>query len=111
VPTLDRNGALGTIQPYLAQYDIYSRGRFGAWEYEIGNMDHSVMQGVELVNRWLLDEPETTWKDFSHAQPIVLNTNGHAGFRGLSGTGLIETSEHVFRNDRFVNDTGVRPNV
>jgi protoporphyrinogen oxidase len=67
VPTVDRNGALGTIQPYMMKHGIYSRGRFGAWEYEIGNMDHSVMQGVELVNHWLLDEPEVTWKDFSHA--------------------------------------------
>jgi len=65
VPTLDRNLALGTIQPYLMEHNIYSRGRFGAWEYEIGNMDHSVMQGVELVNYWLFDQPEVTWKDFS----------------------------------------------
>jgi protoporphyrinogen oxidase len=65
VPTVDRNMALGTIQPYLMKHDIYSRGRFGAWEYEIGNMDHSVMQGVELVNHWLEGEPEVTWKDFS----------------------------------------------
>lgn len=46
-------------------YNIYSRGRFGAWEYEIGNMDHSVMQGVELINHWLAGEPEVTWKDFA----------------------------------------------
>ena len=38
-----------------------SGGRFGAWRYEIGNMDHSVMQGVEAVNRLLLNEQETTW--------------------------------------------------
>jgi hypothetical protein len=63
VPTLDRNAALGTIQPYLAANGIASRGRFGAWKYEIGNMDHSVMQGVEVVNRWLRDEPEVTWTD------------------------------------------------
>jgi protoporphyrinogen oxidase len=65
VPTVDRNTALATIQPYLMANGIYSRGRFGAWEYEIGNMDHSVMQGVELVNHWLQGEDETTWKDFS----------------------------------------------
>ena len=38
--------------------EIHSRGRFGAWLYEIGNMDHSVMQGVECVNNLLLGEPE-----------------------------------------------------
>lgn len=65
VPTIDRNKALAIIQPYLMRNGIFSRGRFGAWEYEVGNMDHSVMQGVELVNYWLLGDPETTWKDFS----------------------------------------------
>ncbi len=69
VPTLDRNGALSAIQPYLMAHDIYSRGRFGAWEYEIGNMDHSVMQGVELINHWLLGEAETTWKSFAPVTP------------------------------------------
>ncbi|MDX1992033.1 MAG: NAD(P)-binding protein [bacterium] len=93
VPTLDRNLALGTLQPWLMQQGIYSRGRFGAWEYEIGNMDHSVMQGVELVNHWLLGEQETTWKDFSHvasgSQPIQLNAQSQIDFQAKSGHGLI----------------------
>lgn len=54
VPTLNRNKVLETIQLFLEQNDIYSRGRFGAWKYEIGNMDHCVMQGVEVVNEILL---------------------------------------------------------
>jgi UDP-galactopyranose mutase len=61
VPTLERDPALGTIQPWLRSQDIWSRGRFGAWLYEIGNMDHSGMQGVEFVNQVLLHEPETVW--------------------------------------------------
>lgn len=61
VPSLTRDAALDVIQPYLLSQDIYSRGRFGAWQYEIGNMDHSVMQGVEVVNKLLLGEPEKTW--------------------------------------------------
>jgi protoporphyrinogen oxidase len=60
-PTLERDDALAVAQPYLMSNDIYSRGRFGAWLYEIGNMDHSVMQGVEVVNCLLLGEPESTW--------------------------------------------------
>jgi protoporphyrinogen oxidase len=62
VPTLGRDAALGVIQPFLLRHNIYSRGRFGAWCYEISNMDHSVMQGVEVVNHVLLGEPERTWK-------------------------------------------------
>jgi protoporphyrinogen oxidase len=62
VPTLERDEALATIQPFLLEHDVYSRGRFGAWLYENGNMDHSVMQGVEVVNHLLQGEPEATWK-------------------------------------------------
>ncbi|HLG12627.1 MAG TPA: FAD-dependent oxidoreductase [Dehalococcoidia bacterium] len=60
-PTLERDAALCVLQPFLMSHDIYSRGRFGAWLYEIGNMDHSVMQGVEFVNQVLLGEQEQTW--------------------------------------------------
>ncbi len=62
IPSLKRDRALGVIQPYLMQHNIYSRGRFGAWLYEIGNMDHSVMQGVELVDYLLSGKPEATWQ-------------------------------------------------
>ncbi|HYU82150.1 MAG TPA: FAD-dependent oxidoreductase [Candidatus Polarisedimenticolia bacterium] len=65
VPTLGRDDALAAIQPFLMDHDVYSRGRFGAWLYEIGNMDHSVMQGVETVNHVLLGQKEETWKPAS----------------------------------------------
>jgi protoporphyrinogen oxidase len=61
VPTLRRDAALAAIQPWLMERSIYSRGRFGAWLYEIGNMDHSVMQGVEFVDHVLSAAPETVW--------------------------------------------------
>jgi len=54
IPSVERDGALAAIHPYLESHDIYSRGRFGAWRYEVGNMDHSVAQGVEWVDRILL---------------------------------------------------------
>ncbi|HWR58785.1 MAG TPA: FAD-dependent oxidoreductase [Thermodesulfovibrionales bacterium] len=60
VPTLHRDKALSVIQPYLESRDIYSRGRFGAWKYEVGNMDHSFMQGVEAVERILNGRKELT---------------------------------------------------
>jgi protoporphyrinogen oxidase len=61
IPSVTRDASLGTIQPWLRDNDIWSRGRFGAWLYEIGNMDHSAMQGVEFVNAVLHGEPETVW--------------------------------------------------
>jgi protoporphyrinogen oxidase len=51
IPSLERDRALATIHPWLESVGVFSRGRFGAWRYEVGNMDHSVAQGVEWVNR------------------------------------------------------------
>jgi len=61
VPCLKRDDALRTIQPRLEEKDIYSRGRFGGWKYEVSNMDHSVMQGVEWAERMITGAPETTY--------------------------------------------------
>lgn len=59
-PSLERDVALAAIQPVLEGMAIFSRGRFGAWKYEVSNQDHSLMQGVELVDRLLTGEPEVT---------------------------------------------------
>jgi hypothetical protein len=59
-PSVERDQILSQVIPYLEMNGIYSRGRFGMWKYEVSNTDHTLMQGVELVNRLLLDEPETT---------------------------------------------------
>jgi protoporphyrinogen oxidase len=63
IPTLERDQALAALQPALLEQKIYSRGRFGTWRYEIGNMDHSVMMGVEAVNRALRGEKESVFED------------------------------------------------
>lgn len=59
-PSLERNELLKRIEPALSLAGVASRGRFGAWRYEVSNQDHSFMQGVEWVNSVLLDVPETT---------------------------------------------------
>ncbi len=61
VPSTKRDAALGVIQPWLRSQEIWSRGRFGAWLYEIGNMDHSAMQGVEFVDHVVAGDAETVW--------------------------------------------------
>ena len=65
IPSLERDEALRTIHPWLESQDIYSRGRFGAWRYEVGNMDHSVAQGVEWVNRAVLGERDEELTDLA----------------------------------------------
>ena len=59
-PTVERDALLAQVIPFLERHDVYSRGRFGMWKYEVSNTDHSLMQGVELVNRLALGEPEQT---------------------------------------------------
>jgi protoporphyrinogen oxidase len=50
-PFLGRDGVLDRILPALEALRVFSRGRFGAWKYEVSNQDHSFMQGVELADR------------------------------------------------------------
>lgn len=59
-PTRIRNRLLFPLLTALEETGVYSRGRFGAWRYEVGNMDHSFMQGVEWVNRMLASGEEMT---------------------------------------------------
>jgi protoporphyrinogen oxidase len=62
VPTLDRDAALRTIQPWLMEHGILSRGRFGAWRYEIGNMDHAVKMGIDAARALAAGEGEELWR-------------------------------------------------
>jgi protoporphyrinogen oxidase len=62
VPFLGRDKILKEIQSYLTKKGIFSRGRFGGCKYEVGNMDHSVLQGMEAVDRILLGKKESVYK-------------------------------------------------
>jgi hypothetical protein len=52
----------------LEKHGILSRGRFGAWKYEISNQDHVMMQGVEAMDHILFGAEEMT---FYH--PSIIN--------------------------------------
>lgn len=62
VPTRERDAALAVVQPWLMEHDIYSRGRFGSWRYEIGNMDHAVKMGIDAARFLVEDRPEELWR-------------------------------------------------
>lgn len=51
VPFLGRDGVVDPVLRAFEGAGVYSRGRFGAWKYEVSNQDHSFMQGWECVNR------------------------------------------------------------
>ena len=62
IPFLGRDELCEPIFTALESKDIFSRGRFGAWKYEVSNQDHSLMQGVEVIDRLLLGHDETTFR-------------------------------------------------
>jgi len=65
-PSLDRDEILASLLPCLERLGIFSRGRFGAWKYEVSNQDHSFAQGYECVNRLVRgsnEEDEPTLND------------------------------------------------
>jgi len=67
-PFLGRDATLNEVDPLLRGHQVWSRGRFGGWKYEVSNQDHSLMQGVEAVDHILEGDPEVTY--FS---PSVVN--------------------------------------
>jgi protoporphyrinogen oxidase len=62
VPTVGRDDALSVIQPWLMDHHIFSRGRFGSWRYEIGNMDHAVKMGIDAAGRIVTGAAEQLWE-------------------------------------------------
>ncbi len=71
-PDLNRNGMLFPLLRHFEKQHIFSRGRFGSWRYEVGNMDHSLMQGVEFADHILKSKDEVTvWK------PNTVNNPGY----------------------------------
>lgn len=60
VPGLGRTEIIKDCHEKLQSYDIYSRGRFGHWHYEVSNQDHSFMQGHEWVDMIFNHKKEVT---------------------------------------------------
>jgi protoporphyrinogen oxidase len=59
-PFLGRDEEVHRLFDELKRYEIYSRGRFGAWKYEVSNQDHTFMQGHEWAEAILGGSPELT---------------------------------------------------
>lgn len=57
-PSVERDGVLAQALPFFKAHDVWSRGRFGSYKYEVGNQDHSLMLGVECVDNILFGVQE-----------------------------------------------------
>lgn len=58
-PTIGLEEYCTGVHKDLKKMDIYSRGRFGAYLYQVANQDHSVMQGVQVADNIAMGTPET----------------------------------------------------
>uniref|UniRef100_A0A0N5AJ30 Amino_oxidase domain-containing protein n=1 Tax=Syphacia muris TaxID=451379 RepID=A0A0N5AJ30_9BILA len=62
VPNVQRDSELTRAHMVLERNNIYSRGRFGGWKYEVSNQDHCFIQGKEIIDRIILNEPEKLYR-------------------------------------------------
>lgn len=75
-PFLRRDEVLHPMLGWLEERHIFSRGRFGAWKYEVSNQDHSFAQGRECVAR-VLDGGDESMEPTLHS-PSVVNARMNA---------------------------------
>lgn len=73
-PWLTRDSIIQPLDEKLMRHNVLSRGRFGAWKYEVSNQDHSMMQGVEGIDHILFGTEETTYR-----YPNVVNASRGRG--------------------------------
>lgn len=87
-PSLERDGVLRQLLPKLQELDIFSRGRFGSWKYEVGNQDHSFMLGVEAADHIVNGAVELTLN-----YPDFVNTRANNERRLVDGAQLFECTK------------------
>ena len=74
IPTIGRDEVVAPILDFFEKKGVFSRGRMGSWKYEVGNMDHSFMQGKECIDHIVLGMEEIT---LSH--PHIVNAPSKQG--------------------------------
>lgn len=97
-PTLEREGVLKQLLPKLQKKDIYSRGRFGSWRYEVGNQDHSFMLGVEAADNIV-----------NGATELTLNYPDFVNGRSNSERRLVEGAQFIGKKGIRSSDKPLRP--
>eukprot|EP00899_Mesostigma_viride_P028486 jgi/Mesvir1/8822/Mv02723-RA.1 len=77
-PSTGRDDVLKVALPWLRQKNVWSRGRFGSYKYEVGNQDHSLMLGVEAVDNIVHGSHEVT---FNHPNLVNRSKNTELIYR------------------------------
>ena len=99
---------LAKLDQALRADRIFSRGRFGAWKYEVSNQDHSFMQGVEAVDHVLTGADEHTYYGDSvghwEGDTLVIDTIGLTKKNTLDMLGM-PTSDQMHVVERIKRPT------
>jgi protoporphyrinogen oxidase len=61
-PFVGREQVLGEVQKWYEARNVFSRGRFGGWKFEVSDQDQSFSQGVEVVDRLLSGSAESIYQ-------------------------------------------------
>jgi protoporphyrinogen oxidase len=61
-PFFGRDQLCAPLFEEFESHNIYSRGRFGTWKYEVSNQDHSMMLGVVAIDKIIFGTEELTQK-------------------------------------------------
>ena len=94
-PSLEREGVLKELLPKLQARDIYSRGRFGSWRYEVGNQDHSFMLGVEAADNIVNGAAELTLN-----YPDFVNSRVNSERRLVDGAQFFKSRQGIRSDDK-----------
>ncbi|KAF2218202.1 hypothetical protein BDZ85DRAFT_117237 [Elsinoe ampelina] len=94
-PSLEREGVLKQLLPKLQAKDIWSRGRFGSWRYEVGNQDHSFMLGVEAADNIVNGAVELTINS-----PDYVNTRVNSERRLVDGAQYFKSMKGIRSDDK-----------
>ncbi|KAF2857949.1 FAD/NAD(P)-binding domain-containing protein [Piedraia hortae CBS 480.64] len=94
-PSLERDGVLRQLLPRLQELDIWSRGRFGSWKYEVGNQDHSFMLGVEAADHIVNGAAELTLN-----YPDFVNTRLNNERRLVDGAQFFKSMKGIRTDDK-----------
>ena len=83
-PSVGRDSVVNKALPYLKEHNIWNRGRFGSWKYEVANQDHSCMLGVEAADNIMVGAKELT---LNHPGVVNPTKNMETSFKSMGRLG------------------------
>lgn len=83
VPTIERDAFMRDYESFFSGKDVYGRGRFGSFKYEIGNQDHAVEMGREIVDRVVFGDEERVFRGRGGKSYSVVMERSRGGLLAL----------------------------